>query len=453
MANSCRPPFIGYHERMQPAAEAVLRELNPWGIDPARMAAEVRSRLPTEHLERLARPALREALADRRKAHLVVGPRQAGKSTLIWSLLAALERPALYVNCEEAVLRAWCGSPALAGRDIKEWLPAGGVVFLEEAQWLQEAGLFLKGLVDAHLDRTIVVTGSASYHLLARTRESLAGRATRHRLWPFSLAEVAADTANLPPAYARSRVDEHLARQLVIGGYPEAWTSDDARHVLDQLVGAFLLRDASDRFHIERPDALRKLLSLAAGQVGDLVNLSEWAQILGVAATTVDDYLSLLEETHVLRRIRPFIGGKRAELTLTPKLYFVDNGLRNTLAGGFEPLDRRGDIGKLLENWVFSELHKAFPEPGGVRYWRTRNQAEVDFVVEPRPGEIVAFEVKAASGRLRLPRAARSFIQAYRPARFVMVYRGEPRTEDVGGVTVEWLPARRWLERFPALLD
>src|SRR5690606_12764578 len=116
-------------------------------------------------------------------------------------------------------------------------------------------------------------------------------------------------------------------------------------------------------------------------QVGDLANLSEWARILGIATTTVAEYVNILEETHIVRRLRPFIGGKRAELTQTPKVYVVDNGLRNALAGGFEPLERRTDTGKLLENWVFSELNKPFPEPGEVRYWRTRSAAEVDFVL------------------------------------------------------------------------
>ncbi len=438
---------------MDPTVDAILRVANPWARDRTTQRKHIRRRLPDPNLARSSAVALSAALDDLRKAHLVVGPRQAGKSTLVWTLLAESERPVLYVNCEEAAIREWCRSPTLVGADIAERLPEGGVVFFEEAQWLDEAGLLLKGLVDAHLRRCFVVTGSASFHLLSRTRESLAGRASRHQLWPFTLAEVARETVGLPPAVARSRVAELLERHLVVGGYPDAWTSDNPRTVLDALVGAFLLRDASDRFRVERPDALRTLLRLAAGQVGDLVNLTEWAQILGIAASTVADYLALLEETHVVRRVRPFIGGKRAELTKTPKIYLLDNGLRNALAGGFEPLPARADVGKLLESWIFSELHKRFPFPGGVRHWRTRNGAEVDFVVEPSPGRLVAFEVKAARGRIALPRSARSFIEAYRPARFVMVYRGQHREETISGTPVEWLPVDRWLERFPAIID
>jgi len=173
-----------------------------------------------------------------------------------------------------------------------------------------------------------VVTGSSSYHLLARTRESLAGRATRHAIWPFH-------------------------------------------------------------------------------------------------------------------------GGKRAELTRRPKVFFLDNGLRNAVAGGFAPLDERTDVGKLLENWVFGELHKRFPAPSDIRFWRTTNGAEVDFVLEPRPGRLVAIEVKAhAPPPPRIPRALRSFLQAYAPDRTLVVHRGEPGEAEIEGCDVRWLPA----ESLPAAL-
>ena len=426
---------------MDATTQRLLELANPWILAPETVTEQTRNRLPDPFIDREIGAGLGRALSDSRKAHLVIGPRQAGKSTLVWSVLRALARPVLFVNCEEAAIRTWCRSPTLFAAEVVDWVPEGGVIFFEEAQWLDEAGLFIKGLIDAHLERTVVVTGSASFHLLARTRESLAGRATRHRVWPFSLGEISRSPAGVPLAGRGVIARRALARQLVVGGYPEAWLSENPQGELDALVGAFVLRDASDRFRIERPESFSTLLRLVAGHVGDLVNRAEWGQVLGIASSTVDDYLSILEETHILRRVRPFIGGRRAELTKTPKPYFVDNGLRNALAGNMRSLDHRADIGKLLESWVFSELHKTFPEPGGVRYWRTRSGAEVDFVVEPRPGDIVAFEVKAARGKLRVPRAARSFIEAYEPTRLVMVYRGEARRETIGATEIDWLPA------------
>ena len=376
-----------------------LERTNPWSDDPAAAADEARTRLPATYVPRAVIPTLQDAFEDTRRAHLVIGPRQAGKSTVIWRLLANRPSPLLFLNCEELVVRQWCRSPGLFAADLSEWLPEGGTVFFEEAQWLDEAGLFFKGLIDANTRRRVVVTGSSSFHLVARTRESLAGRATRHRVWPLSLREVAPLESNRPAAVHRRCARTAQERQLVVGGYPQAWTTRDPCPILYELVTAFVLRDASDRFRIERPDAFRLLLRLAAGQIGDLVKYAEWAHILGVATSTVSDYAALLEETHVLRLVRPFIGGKRAELTQIPKVFYIDNGLRNAVAGGFGPLDQRIDVGKLMENWVFTELHKRFPEPGAVRYWRTRNGAEVDFVLEPTPGEIIGIEVKSHRAR------------------------------------------------------
>lgn len=435
------------------AMTAALREVveasNPWLADPSALGAEAARRLPERLVPRAARTGLADVLGDDLHAHLVIGPRQAGKSTTLWSLVGEA-RGLLYLDCEERLVQAWCTSPSVFATEAAEFLPPGGVLFLEEAQSLPEAGRFLKGLVDRRTGWTILVTGSASFHLLSRTRESLAGRATRHRVWPLSLEEVGTAPQGAPPAALRRARRLALDRLLVTGGYPEVWTSQEPRRVLGRLVEAFVLRDASDRFRIARADAFRTMMHLAAGQVGDRVNRSEWASILGISVNTVADYLGILEETHIIAQPRPFAGGKRSELTSTPKLFFVDNGLRNHLAGGFDPLDRRADLGKLMENLVFSELHKRYPWPGQVRYWRTRNGAEVDFVLEPEPGRLIGIEVKARSGaRPRLPRSARSFITAYEPEQLLMVHRGEPHEEQHGSTMVRWVPAELLPEALP----
>lgn len=194
------------------------------------------------------------------------------------------------------------------------------------------------------------------------------------------------------------------------------------------------------------------LLRLAAGQVCDLVNYSEWAPILGLSAPTVSEYLGLLEETHIVRLVRPFVGGRRAEITSAPKLFFIDNGLRNAVSGGFEPLAQRADLGKLMENWVFGELHKRYPEPGAIRYWRSRGGAEIDFVLEPKPGEVMGIEVKARQGgNPRLTRSTRSFIEAYLPAEQIIVHRGEPHEAEVGKTRVRWVPVESLPEALPEM--
>ena len=361
---------------------------------------------------------------DESAASLVIGPRQAGKSTLIWQTISNQPSPVLYCNCEEPSIRELCLSPALFIQDMEHLAPQAHGLFFDEIQHLNEAGLFLKGLIDLKTKMPILATGSSSYHLRSKTRESLAGRARRYQLLPFSLAEV------LPPD--RSPIIQTMETQTVLeesllwGGYPEVFLSPDKEqdkgNVLGRLIEAFVLRDASDLYAIKNPQAFRRLLSLTASQVGDLVNLSNWSEILGVSVNTVGQYLSILEESHIIRLVRPYVGGKRAEITSRPKIYFIDNGLRNFLFGGFAPLQTRADRGKLVENYVLSELCKyTNPLLDSIHFWRSKSQAEVDFVLL-RGNEMVVVEAKSAAlKRPRLTRSLQSFIQAYSPPKVIVV--------------------------------
>ncbi len=350
-------------------------------------------------------------------------------------------------NCELPVFRGWCSDPRRFAEELLQLVPEPGALFLDEVQHLDEAGLFIKGLVDRGLPCPLLVTGSSSYHLRAKTRESLAGRARRARLFPFTLDEVCQDAAELGPAMRCEIRRERMGRHLVLGGYPAVWLGEEPEDELAHLVQAFLIRDASDLYKIKRPDVFRALLTLAARQVGNLVNLSEWASLLGVSVPTVASYLSIMEESQLLRRVPLFAGGKRAELTATPRVFFLDAGLRNYLVGDLAPFEHRADRGPLLESWLFSELHKSLPFASSILSWRTRSGAEVDLVV--RDGEqLVGIEIKAGSlGRPTLSRGARSFIEAYRPRLFLVANLGLEHRSNVAGRPVEWLHAADVTER------
>lgn len=212
--------------------------------------------------------------------------------------------------------------------------------------------------------------------------------------------------------------------------------------MLAELVEAFVVRDASDRFRIRHVAAFHKVLELAASQIGNLVNFSEWAALAGVGSDTVAEYTRLLEETHVLRFVRPFVGGKRAEITSAPKVFLLDNGIRNRLFGGFGTVEGRADRGALFENLVFSELAKLTnPLLHTLRYWRSKAGAEVDFVVELQ-GRILAFKAKAGDARGRVSRSMRSFIDAYAPERLLVVNRTRAPEQQIGQSLVQFL--RPW---------
>ena len=402
---------------MDPQTRHVILAENPWlrGEDFARWAGRF---VPESYIARRLR-----IRADHRVV-LVVGPRQAGKSTLIWKTLIEQREPTLYLNCEEPSVRQWLCSPVGFLADLAEWGGSVRGVFFEEIQRLPEAGLFLKGLVDRRSGLKLYATGSSSFDLEAATRESLAGRAQRHLLLPLSLEEAREALPANPLARAEG-LARLVERIMIYGGYPSILTAPSPRPELASLAEAFVVRDASDRFRIQHLDALRRLLELGASQVGNLVNASEWAALAGISRDTVADYVRLLEETHVWRLVRPFVGGKRAEITSARKVFFIDNGIRNQLFGGFAPSDGRADRGALLENLVFTELVKSVnPLLDGLSTWRSKSGAEVDFVIEHQ-GRLLAVEVKGGESRGQISRSARSFVEAYEPEQLLITNRGD----------------------------
>jgi uncharacterized protein len=421
----------------------LLERYNPWLADQAAWPGSLSRFLPDPIIPRSVSIPL-----DSEQVGLVVGPRQAGKSTLIALRLRGLTSPPLIVNLDDPGLRKLCPSGAAFLNAIDGLGARPSVFVFEEVQQLDEAGLFLKSLVDLRSQVPILATGSSAYHLRSRTRESLAGRAHRITLLPLSLPEVLGEPAAPEPPTRRALLeDARTSRMALWGGYPRVWLEEDERlreTLLVEMVESLLLRDASDLYRVRRPDAFRRTLEIVASRTGNLLNTSDVAASAGVSVPTVQSYLEMLEESHILRLVRPFLGGKRAEIVSTPKIFFIDNGIRNLLHGGFGPLDARGDKGALMENLVFSELVKSLAPMDDLRFYRTRNGSEVDFVVRRRD-RLVAIEVKAGgSSRPIVPRVARSFIEAYTPARFLIVHAGLAGQEvQVGETAVRFIhPAR-----------
>jgi predicted AAA+ superfamily ATPase len=426
-----------------------ILQYNPWLTQPDTADALIRRYLPETYVPREAEPSM----LRNDRALLIVGPRQSGKSTLAWHLLQSCAPNILYVNPEDPLLRSALGAAIELVSLLRERYPFIQALFIDEAQHLTDAGIFVKGLVDAKLNVPILVTGSSSFHLMGKTRESLAGRADRLRLLPFSLKELNRDSTLLFPENNRAlslfNCERIFSRQMIHGSYPAVYlapSDPDRVRLLSDLTEALILRDASDLFRIKRVDVFRKLLTLLAGQTGSLVNFSELAAICHVDAATIRAYVEILEESHIVKMVRPFVGGKRRELTTAPKIYFVDNGIRNQLLNAFSTdISLRTDKGALMENWAFTELYKRLPLTAAIHFWRSKAGGEVDFVVE-QAGKIMALEVKAAVlDRPRLSRSARSFIDAYHPEKFVILNRSLETTLTIDNCQIDFqTPGEQW---------
>ena len=417
-----------------------LMILNPWLTEP-QGAESIASRfLPSIYIQR----TIENIPAPPNRAILIVGPRQSGKSTFVWRKLLPFMPNALFINMEDPQLRMGCGNAVELAAYVRDHLPSLKAVFIDEIQHLEEGALLVKGLVDSRLGFPIWVTGSASFHLKSRTRESLAGRATRTQLLPFSYSEIWSwEKKQNAPAAFKQQGRKIFHHQLIFGSYPAVYLArndPEKKLILSDLVEALILRDASDIFRIKRVDAFRKLLFLLAGQIGQLVNLSELASICNIDVGTVSSYIEILDESHILKKIKPFAGGRRLEITTNPKVYFIDNGIRNQLLQNLsQAWETRPDKGQLLENWAFSEIIKILPFQSSLKFWRSKSGAQVDAVIE-HAGKIFALEIKASTMKSpAFSRSLRSFVDAYNPTEVAVLNLGLESTADLDKTRVRFL--------------
>lgn len=156
-----------------------------------------------------------------------------------------------------------------------------------------------------------------------------------------------------------------------------------------------------------------KLVQVLALQVGSEVNYAELAQIIGVDKNTIGKYVDLLEKGYIVFKLGCFSRNVRNEIKTNRKIYFYDNGIRNTVIGNFNPIDLRTDKGVLWENFLISERVKQIEYKqrlSRIYFWRTKQQQEVDFV-EENSDKIYGFEFKWNNKRqIKIPK---TFVEAY----------------------------------------
>jgi len=425
-------------------------------VKPGATETFLRKYLPATHIHEDVETSIRDA----GRAVLVIGLRQSGKSTLFWHIIKRVFPGILFLNMEDPLIRLSISSPAEFITLIEKEYSSVRAVFIDEIQHMTEAGLFIKGIVDAKPRFTLLVTGSSSFDLMSRTRESLAGRAHRAVLYPFSLFELVKNEKISGKAAFGHFVDETVAEQVIFGSYPAVHLAQGKARkteLLNDLVEALILRDASDLFKIKRLDSFRKLLTLLALQAGNMANISELASLCNANVGTISSHIEILEESHIIKALPPFAGGKRREITGAAKVFFIDNGIRNTLINNFsENMGLRTDAGQLFRNWAFTEIQKAMPLLGSLNFWRSKAKAEVDFVID-FAGKLSGMEVKFTNvSRPKLSKSSHSFIEAYSPGHFALLNLSLNETVMVGHTKVSFITPvnmHKWLQTVLKKID
>lgn len=343
---------------------------------------------------------------------VILGSRQVGKTSLLFYLIknyiekVVQKNNIFYFDLEDFVLLELCNSSV---EDVVEYIKTKGAnlqqkVFLliDEVQYLSDPTSFLKLLYDKYKGKIkLIVSGSSSLLLKKKLKVSLVGRAVEFELHPLSFEEFLwFKNLNYDlykkdyPEAVHSELRKHFLEYIYYGGYPAIVLEEDVQKKeikLKQIISTYVKKDIRDIGNIKDIEKFNSLLQILSSQTGNLLNILELSNTLGISSKTIKDYLILLEGTYIVKRITPFYKNIRSELTKMPKIFFEDTGVAN-LVSNKTFLTNVED--KLLETAVFCEIRKNYSSEL-IHYWRTQTKQEIDFVVEiPKKRKLIAIEVK-----------------------------------------------------------
>ncbi len=418
----------------------LLIPYNPWWDNPDKAF----ERLPLFH-----RPIYDEIFKGLKEIPQIIsitGPRRVGKSTLIRQIARTLikegtkpEHIVYYSMDDPALLRAEVNHDKFfdslmemarknAGSDLL-------YIFLDEIQRFERWELFLKKYYDLHYPVRFAISGSASSPIFKKSRESLLGRIKDYHILPFSFREFLLyhnreDTAIIDrfneiyktgkavmgmftrhPEYAelqevavpeipvelRQNVDDHLAKFLIEGGFPEVWTLPDwetkQSYLFDNQVEKVILEDLVLAVELRKPEMLKRFYISLLENPGREINFQQLAQDLGINRATIEKYFPLLEMTDLIHHAEKFTRSSVKVRRGNIKCYLIDLALRNAILRIQESLLKDARIlGLYAENLVFNALMK-WEGTVTISYFREK-ESEVDFIAHLGAGKYLPLEVK-----------------------------------------------------------
>ena len=347
------------------------------------------------------------------KAILLFGARQVGKTTLAQTVLQDYGDQALRLNGDESDVRDLLSNTT--STRLKAIIGANRILFIDEAQRIDNIGLTLKLITDQIPDVQVIATGSSSFDLANKVNEPLTGRKFQYLLYPLAFGELVAHHGLL----TEKRLLDH---RLIFGSYPEVVTSAGQEvELLKLLAESYLYKDLLMLEQVKKPALLGKIVKALALQVGSEVVFTEIGRLVGADSQTVEKYIDLLEKGFVIFRLPSYSRNVRNEIRKGKKVYFYDNGIRNAVINNFMQPSQRTDVGALWENFLVSERRKLRAHQGISAedfFWRTTQQQEVDYIEETQTG-LCAWEFKwNDKGKARFPK---TFVEAYPQCRTAIV--------------------------------
>lgn len=309
----------------------------------------------------------------------LLGPRQVGKTTIARMFTEEYgPENVKFFDLENPIDLARLENPMLALSGISQEL-----IVIDEIQRRPELFPILRVLVDrVDSKNKFLILGSASRDLIRQSSETLAGRIGYIELAPFSLTEVGND--------------ELL---WLRGGYPKSYLASNNQESniwRQNYISTFLERDIPSLGFNIPPQQLRRFWLMLAHYHGQIFNASELSRSLGISDHTVRRYLDILSGTFMIRVLQPWFENLKKRQIKSPKIYFRDSGILNTLVGigDFGQLQNFPKLGAFWEGFALEEIILAIGATQEECYfWATTSDAELDLFVL-KGGKRLGFEFK-----------------------------------------------------------
>ncbi len=362
---------------------------------------------------------------DAKEILVIRGPRQSGKTTLLYRIIENMEKKIDKKRIHLISLEDDFEKEKFE-KNPKEYIEyykgegdAKHFFLFDEMQYVKNGGKILKFLYDSIDNIKIIITGSSSLDI-NEIGSYLVGRALFFELYPFSFEEFLStkdpkinsyykkhkfntNSRLVPDVLFLDKINPYLKEFLTYGGYPRVVLEKDEekkKFLLKNIFLTYIEKDIVKLYGTKYKQRVSDLIKYLASINACILNYSEACSITNLYYKELKELLGILENTYVIKIIRPFHKNLISEIRKNPKIYFLDTGLRNFIVDRFDFSEE--ESGRILENYVLNKF-----KDKKINYWRTTAKAEVDFILNGMPIEV---KIKP-----KITRSLRSFVDSYKP--------------------------------------
>lgn len=313
----------------------------------------------------------------------LTGARQVGKTTLLTTLLP--DYTYLSFDLPSVAEQAETNPELFFSRYPSH-------VIFDEIQYVPSIFRYLKHETDKNPQKgRFIITGSQNFLLMKNITESLAGRCAILHLYPLSYSEIK----------EIHRDSETSSLDCIIkGGYPRLWAERQTNIEIffSSYMATYIERDVRNILNIEKVREFERFFRALAVRSAQLLSYSDIARDVGVAVSTIKDWMNVLWASNQIFFLEPYYRNLGKRLVKSPKVYLCDTGLLcfmlNIKSG--DDLLRSPLLGQVWETYIINQIVAQYSFKGKrpeIYFWRTRDGSEIDLLAD-RAGKMLAFEIK-----------------------------------------------------------